>query len=133
MTQNRTLTSAQRIAKPDIIMAACTKNAGISLLTNASRSIPDSNAHPMCYKGSYNTWHQREIMHNTNTNHFIEKITAIGVPKSAENAAPIPHIIIIFLSFSSSRSTLPVLLPRLPPNCSTLTPRRVAKKMCDDR
>ena len=48
---------------------------------------------------------------------------ASGVPKIAENPALMPHIMAIFLSFSSSRKALPIRFPRLPPSCSAAPSR----------
>ena len=42
---------------------------------------------------------------------------ATGVPKSAEKQALIPHIIAIFVSFSSYFATFARKLPREPPIC----------------
>ncbi len=54
----------------------------------------------------------------------MEKIAAaIGVPKSAENAALMPHIIMICLSFSSKPNSLPRPFPMLPPSCSAAPSR----------
>ena len=40
----------------------------------------------------------------------------IGVPKSAENTALMPHIVMICISFSSRRDILPISPAMLPPS-----------------
>ena len=42
---------------------------------------------------------------------------AIGVPKRAENAALMPHMIMTCLSLSSKRKNFPIAFPILPPIC----------------
>ena len=48
---------------------------------------------------------------------YKRQAAAIGVPKRAENAALMPHMIMTCLSLSSKRKNFPIAFPILPPIC----------------
>ncbi len=48
---------------------------------------------------------------------------AMGVPNRAEKAALMLHMVMMFLSFSSKPTRLPMALPMLPPSCSAAPSR----------
>ena len=53
----------------------------------------------------------------TDTTSMEKKEAAMGVPKRAEKTALIPHMVMVFRSFSSNLKSLPTFCPREPPIC----------------